>query len=276
MPEQHPRQRMAAQLGLTIEALLTGDAVETAPEAPVGPWERWWVAYRLGLSAERLGWHAPTADAGVCQACHRTAAELCRTQPPTHPDQLNRPCPGQCLLTWARGVRSGGADPERPWPRTRLTLAVLKPGAPQALADELTDHFEVLTRQRQQLTSADVRRMYPAAYGADYVAARDAYLTSAPVQILVLHSPDPEAVCPTDLKRALRTRHGADPLRNHLHVADNPGETFVDIAHLLGWGELTDLYGTYERDHHAARMAHHRTVLGSGAPPVGGLHARSA
>lgn len=273
MPEKHPRARMAAHLGLTIEALIAG---QVASQAPMGPWERWWVAYRLGRGTQQLGWVTPTTDTGVCDTCHRAAAELCRTNPPAHPDQHHRPCPGQCLLAWAQRVRSGGADPVRPWPGTRLTLAVLKPGAPHTLADELTDHFEVLTRRTQQLAVADVRRMYPEAYGAEYVAARDVYLTSAPVQVLLLHSPEPGVLNPTDLKRALRARHNTDTLRNHLHIADNPGETFVDIAHLLGWRELTDLYDTYEHHDHEARVAHHRAVLGSGAPPVDGFHARSA
>ncbi|MYR35482.1 hypothetical protein GTW20_25265 [Nocardiopsis alba] len=268
---QHPRARLAAQLGLTLEALLNGARL---PATPLGPWDRWWIAYRLAMSVDRLGLQGPAADAGACPRCHSVATALGSAHPPEHTDTLSGPCLGGCLLKWARRVRSGDADPFTPWPRTRLTLILIKPGAPEALVAQVLGSFEVLESRERRLSVADVRRLYPEAYGAAFVAPRDAYLLSGPVQVVLVHHPDPEAVNPTAFKRALRQRHGADELRNHVHIADNPGETLADIAHLLSWEELTELYDRYERQHQPTRMEHHRAVLGPGAPAVGGLPTR--
>ncbi|QVJ00298.1 hypothetical protein KGD82_16165 [Nocardiopsis eucommiae] len=165
-PHEHPRVRLAAQLGLTLEALLTGAQL---PATPLGPWDRWWIAYRLAVSVDRLGFQGPAADAGACPRCHSAATALGSAHPPEHTDTLNGPCPRECLLKWARRIRSGVADPHPPWPRTQLTLIMIKPGAPEALVAQVLDSFEVLERREQRLAVADVRRLYPEAYGAAFV-----------------------------------------------------------------------------------------------------------
>ncbi|MBO2447113.1 hypothetical protein J4573_08440 [Actinomadura barringtoniae] len=117
------------------------------------------------------------------------------------------------------------------------------------------------------MTTDDTRRLYPEAYGADYVAARDSYLTRAPVEVLLLldqraHG-DETAIA--DLKARIRRAIGADELHNHLHMPDNPGEALADIAHLAGNETLAELYERYERDHAAERLAFYRSALGVGA-----------
>ena len=115
------------------------------------------------------------------------------------------------------------------------------------------------------LTTADTRRLYPEAYGAAYVAERDAYLTSGPAQVLILLARHP-AAGGWDVKARIRAQAGGDVLRNHLHMPDNPGEALADIAHFAGYGEVGRLYRRYERDRTSSRLAFYRTALGIGAP----------
>ena len=53
----------------------------------------------------------------------------------------------------------------------------------------------------------------------------------------------------------------ASPLRSHLHMPDNPGDTLCDLHHLAGQQTLQDLYGRYDRDAAADRLARYRAVL---------------
>ncbi|MCO6010444.1 hypothetical protein NE236_36345 [Actinoallomurus purpureus] len=106
------------------------------------------------------------------------------------------------------------------------------------------------------------RRLYPEAYGADYVGARDAYLTGGPVQVLVLRTLWEDPVPAKQIKAAIRQVLGADELRNHLHMPDNPGEALADITHLAGSDTLAELYGRYERDRSSERLAFYRAALG--------------
>ncbi|MEV2277675.1 hypothetical protein AB0I72_19015 [Nocardiopsis sp. NPDC049922] len=267
---EHPRILMVAHLGLAVEAALHG---ATPAPAPAGAWERWWVAYRLARSARHLGWTAPAAS-GSCATCCADAARLSQADPPHHTDHLTEVCDQGCLRRWAAAIRSGGSNPGTPWPSTRLALAVIKPGAPAGIARDVADHYRVLHQVERTLSVADVRRLYPEAYGAEFVAARDAYLTSGPVRVLVLLA-ETDPVDATALKHTIRARYGADRLRNHLHIADNPGETYIDIAHLVGPKGLTDLYGTYELDGADERLAHHRALLGLTATSTGGLRPRT-
>jgi hypothetical protein len=150
------------------------------------------------------------------------------------------------------------------WPRLRVSVAVVKPGADQTVVRRaLSEAYRVLRAAERRLTTADVRRLYPDAYGEDYVAAQDAYLTSAPVEVLVLLAPDRRHVPdPKQVKDHVRRRLGdADPLRNHLHMPDNPGDTLCDLHHLAGQQTLQDLYGRYGRDAAADRFAGYRAVL---------------
>jgi hypothetical protein len=152
------------------------------------------------------------------------------------------------------------------WPPSTLTLALLKPGGPhEEIRAELERTHQVLKLVETTLTTEDTRRLYPEAYGAEYVSARDGYMTSGPVQVLVLRS-HAGAANAAQIKTCIRRALGADPFRNHLHMPDNPGEALADIAHLAGTETLDNLYERYERDRSAERLAFYRAALGiSGA-----------
>jgi hypothetical protein len=168
------------------------------------------------------------------------------------------------MLRWAAGLRTPG--PLLTWPSASLSLALIKPGAPAGpIKAMLTAAFEVLTVRELTLTTSDTRRLYPEAYGAWYVHARDAYLTSGPVLVLVLRARQPSTPA-SAVKARIRGWLGGSRLRNHLHMPDNPGETLADIAHLAGYRELAQLYRRYERDHTARRLAFYRAALGIGPP----------
>jgi nucleoside diphosphate kinase len=251
-----------ALLGYALDSLLTRTepgAQETAT-AP-SPWDAWWACYRAGLPLGATGIRA-RAVGGACAGCAGRAAALAATDPPGHPGTEAGPC--GCLVRWATVLRAPG--PAARWPPMSLSLALIKPGAPAGRVQGLlASSFEVLAARELTLTVADTRRLYPEAYGASYVADRDAYLTSGPVRVLTLRARH-AAVNGKDVKAGIRGRIGGDALRNHLHMPDNPGEALADIAHFAGYGELAGLHRRYERDHAPSRLAFYRTALGISEP----------
>jgi hypothetical protein len=144
-----------------------------------------------------------------------------------------------------------------------LSLALIKPAAPTtAITALLTVEYDILQSRELTLTTADTRRLYPEAYGVSYVRDRDAYLTSGLSRVLILCARQP-GTDPGTVKARIRGRLGFGPLRNHLHMPDNPGEAFADIAHFTGYPMLAQLYRRYERDHDTARrLAFYRAALG--------------
>ncbi|MGH3565013.1 MAG: hypothetical protein ACRDRH_03050 [Pseudonocardia sp.] len=126
----------------------------------------------------------------------------------------------------------------------------------------LAQSHTVIEEAQRHLTPADVRRLYPDAYGPDYVARRDDYLTSAPVTVFVLVA-SPSAIGKAkDIKFDVLRRLGdGDALRNHLHMPDSPGDAFADLDHLTGSKTFSRLYERYERDRATQRLARYWALL---------------
>lgn len=140
---------------------------------------------------------------------------------------------------------------------------MVKPGGDaSAVHHALLKAYAIVHTAELPLTPADARRLYPDAYGADYVARQDAYLTSAPVQVLVLLAVPWAATRAKQVKARIRRHLGdTDMLRNHLHMPDNPGDALCDVCRLARSDILHDLYERYDRDSAAERLACYRTVL---------------
>jgi hypothetical protein len=259
-----------ALLGYVLEtrlARLGGEAPEVTLDSP---WDLWWVAFRTAIPAGQLGvtCRVPVTS---CTACDDDASEMAAAHPPQHPGMTTGGRACGCLLDWAVRMRTPAAPVT--WPALPLTLAVIKPGAPaQALRDRLQRTHTILHDREATLASADVRRLYPEAYGAEFVGAVDTFLTRAPVQILVLRWRDKCHYEPALFKKRLRQDLGAtDVMRNHLHMADNPAEALADILHLAGQDMLAGLYERHARDGASDRLAFYGTTLGIGEPcPDGG------
>jgi hypothetical protein len=158
--------------------------------------------------------------------------------------------------------------PDIAWPTWRLTVGMVKPGTdPSAVGDLLAQTHTVLDTVERTLTPADVRRLYPDAYGADYIARQDDYLTSCPVTVFVLLATPTAVGKAKDIKTGIRSRlGGGDVLRNHLHMPDSPGDAFADLDHLAGPDLFTRLYERHERDRAAHRLACYRALLGQPNP----------
>ncbi len=216
-----------ALLGYAMDARLSG-TLATGARVP-SPWDAWWAAYRAAIPLPDLAPGTRT-DRTACPGCAQQGMALAGSRPPGHPGTGHGAC--GCLLRWAAAMRAPGPAPA--WPPASLSLAMVKPGAPVTrIRQMISAAFEILAVREVMLTTADTRRMYPEAYGADYVLDRDAYLTSSPVTVLILRAPDPAADLAA-IKRAIRGQLGGGPLRNHLHMPDNPGEALADIAHFAG------------------------------------------
>lgn len=264
-----PKYTAKALLGYILDSLLCGAPPDLGDTAVVpSPWDAWWACYRAGLPTGTAGVRVRPGDA--CADCDELAAVLAAASPPGHPGTAG-PGPCGCLLRWAAAMRAPG--PPADWPPVVLSLALIKPCAPAGrVLGMLGASHEVVTARELVLTTADTRRLYPEAYGADYVAERDAYLTSGPVRVLVLRARHP-AVTAGDVKAAIRAEVGGDALRNHLHMPDNPGEALADIAHFVGRAQLASLHRRFERDHVSARLAFYRAALGISQPRADRLSA---
>ncbi|MBF6175996.1 hypothetical protein [Nocardia blacklockiae] len=253
------RDRVKALLAWTVERRLCARTEQLPGVVMDSVWDSWWVSYRAATSTRILGIGSLPARSG-CSVCRRDAAELGAMEPPGHPEILGpRAC--ECLQEWAQSMRA--AAPEIIWPAWRLSCALTKPGADSdAVRTLLARSYQMVDSRPMRLRPSDARRLYPDAYGAEYTLAQDDYLTSGPVRaFLLLADPDGRASA-KDIKTGIRRRlGGTDILRNHLHMPDNPGDAWCDIAHLFGPDTLTALYERYEHDHAADRMDRHRHLL---------------
>lgn len=252
------RDRVAALLGYVVESRLTGVAYSLGVGAADSPWDIWWVCYRAATPATELGFDVRHLTGG-CAACRREVSVLVSTTPPGHPDRLGTVC--GCLYKWAVRMRQLASDVD--WLPLRTCVAMVKPDAAvDAVSRLLTETYQIVYTVERLLTAADVRRLYPDAYGADYVARQDSYLTSGPVRVLVLLASPTTTRDVKQIKAGIRRRlDGGDVLRNHLHMPDNPGDALCDVDHLAGSDLFHNLYERYDRDGAAERRARYRAVL---------------
>lgn len=252
------RIRATALLGYAVENRLLHRTVDMLFTVD-SPWDVWRICVRADATFSELGLGL-VRQRRTCATCRQDAALLSGRRPIGHPDLARCGCPYE----WARAMRAPEAEPQ--WPPFRLAVAVCKPGAPTArIASELARTHVILDHVTRTLTVADTRRMYPDAYGAAFIADRDAYLGSGPSEVLILRQRPNMAIAPKQVKTAIRTQVGTGRLRNHLHMPDNPAEALCDIAHLAGPEVLTNLYEEHERGRAEPRLAFYRAVLGAGA-----------
>src|SRR5262249_36437917 len=119
--------------------------------------------------------------------------------------------------------------------------------------------YRVLHGCRRTLTTTDTHRLWPDAYGAEFVARRDDYLTSRDVEVVVLAT-DPRTPVAA-AKRSLRAAFGVDERRNGGPRPDSPAEALCDIGHLAGEDVLADLYGRFDGDRAADRLDAYRCLV---------------
>jgi hypothetical protein len=270
-----PRARAAAILTWTVESWLrrTTDpqagAVAGARQAPIRgePWDVWWACTRAGMSAADLGIRL-RLDLGLqvepdtrrgdlvvvadCGRCVVDVDELTREAPADmiDPETWPRCC---CPCQWAHRMREhpawpAASAPALPAPSWRLQVAVVKPGTdPRQVADLLGRRYQVLHARERWLSDHDVHRLYPDAYGTEFRRLQNDYLALQPVHVLVLLAPA-RLTIQQHLAAKIEVRQclgGNDVLRNHLHMADNPGDAWCDALHLLGPVAAQQLYRRY-------------------------------
>jgi nucleoside diphosphate kinase len=260
------RSVLAAVLGMALDAELSGRTA--ALPYLRHPWDAWWVAIRSG---SRVRPEAGTY--GACPACASVAADAYAKMlaVPARPGKGDCAC--GCHQRWAQAMRSPLSHGCLPLPPQRLTVALLKPGAPRlAIRGRLRRELREVHLAERHLTPGDCRRLYPDAYGADFVTQRTEYMTSSSIQVLVLAGGADAVTRGAALKHAIRADLGAGALRNHLHMPDNPAEALADIALLAGWDLLQRHYRRWEGSDAqflADRLAGYRAYLDRWASSAG-------
>lgn len=250
------RGEVTTVLSYLVDQAVAGQTPGLVDWAPRSLWDIWWICFRSGTPAEALELR-PAETSGECTACALQVAELTRATP-VHPGA--RPdCRRRCFTAWAASMRSPEAQVS--WPRISSALAMVKPGGDTAaVVDLLAEQFVIEQRTVRILDTNDVRRLYPETYGADFIAARDHYLTSAPCTVLTLRSKTPTPAGHQHKHMIRKLLGSSDPLRNHLHMPDNPGETWCDLQLLTGTRD--DLYRRYDSADAPERLDHYRRLLG--------------
>jgi hypothetical protein len=145
-----------------------------------------------------------------------------------------------------------------------LSSALLKPWAPAgAIRDMLAVRYQIASRRTLRLTPLDIARLYPDAYGEEFLAWQAGYLGGGPAEALMLTTPADEPACARAVRSEVRASLGvtAEP-ENHLHMPDSPGEALANIEQLFGADALRDHYGRIELSHGRRRLALYRAVLG--------------
>lgn len=254
------RDHVTALLSYVLDSELAGSPIDAELLSTADPWDLWWMRVRSASLTPRV------ADADVdrgesCQRCRADVRRLIGVDPPGTPEPTEERSCG-CLLAWARRMRS--SRPSIQWPALASCVAMVKPDSDiEAVTSLLSESYRISSASRLWLSRKDVRRLYPDAYGTEFVATQDAYYTSSPVTVLTLAARPEVSPSPERVKADIRAWLGdADELRNHLHMPDNPGETLCDLAHLTRQPDLVrDLYGRHDRAAAAERIAHYRSVL---------------
>jgi len=151
-------------------------------------WDLWYVCYRLWRPAAALGLAGVRTRSG-CTACRERVAHLISTSPPGYPAGAAASC--GCFLRWAMRMRSREpASPQVDCLPMALSSALLKPGAPAgAIRDMLAVHYRIAERRTLWLTPPDITRLYPDAYGEEFLAWQAGYLGGGPVEALMLTTP---------------------------------------------------------------------------------------
>lgn len=261
VPPLSDRDFVKIMVSYVYEARLAGQEAIVSDLPDV--WDLWYVCYRLWRPAGILRITDVAAGSG-CAACRKLVERLISTAPPGYPDGAPGVC--GCWLRWA--VRMRSREPRSPQVdclAMALSFALLKPGAPaRAIRTMLATRYRIAGRRELRLTPVDVTRLYPDAYGEEFLAWQAGYLGSGPVEALMLTAPPDEPVCAGAVRSEIRTSLGvmAEP-ENHIHMPDSPGEALANIEEFFGSDTLREQYGRIELTHGQRRLALHRALLGA-------------
>ena len=254
------RDRVKTIVSYLYEARLAGCMVVVPPLPDV--WDRWYLCYRLWRSAGALG-VADSPAGSLCTECLDLVLRLTASSPPAYP--CTPPSCG-CFLRWAAKTRRlDPASPEVDSPGMVLSFALLKPGAPaEPIRRMLQARYRIVDQREVRLTSTGMNRLYPDAYGEDFLARQSRYLGSGPVEALLLRSSSGEPECAPAIRARVRVGLGVTTaFENHLHMPDSPGETLANIEQFFGSRALHEHYRRTELAHGQRRLALYRTLLGA-------------
>lgn len=261
MPPLNDRDHVKTVVSFIYEARLLGQRA-AVPELP-DVWDAWYVCYRLWRPASVLG-VAPLRPRSGCSECRELVTRLTCSSPPAYPASAPAGC--GCFLRWA--VRMRGREPASPQVdclAMAVSFALIKPGAPvDAIRAMLAARYRIVDRRVLQLTPLKVTRLYPDAYGEEFLAWQATYFGGGPVEVLTLTASPDEPVCAMAVRSEIRGAFGVttEP-ENHLHMPDSPGEALANIEQFFGSDVLRKWYRRVELTNGQRRLALHRALLGA-------------
>jgi hypothetical protein len=261
LPPLSDRDFVKTVVSYLYEARLAGQEA-VVPDLP-DVWDLWYICYRLWRPADALGIAGGMGRSG-CFACRELVARLSATAPPGYP--AGAAAEYGCFLRWAIRMRNrDAASPQVDSLPMALSFALVKPGAPAgAIRTMLAARYRIACRRELRLNPVDVTRLYPDAYGAEFLAWQAGYLGRGPVEALMLTAPPNEPVCAKAVRSQVRASLGvATEFENHVHMADSPGEALANIEQFFGSATLQEQYRRIELTNGQRRLALYRALLGA-------------
>lgn len=253
-------------LAVAWESHLGGERLMVPAEqaASFSCWDYWYVCYGLRHSPSRLF----TADFPArlrelrdgeesADAVWRLIAEV-----PVRWPEPEAACPG--LLTWRQGQRlHAGAGLSLP---AGVHCPVLvKPGVDVGpVVSALAPGWRIEQREDWLLSPKDVRRLYPTAYGHEFIGRVADYMTSGPCTLLLASSRRPVPNLDeykAHLRKQLRTTGN---LKNAIHLPASLGELYTNLRQFFGQAAVQEAYNEHYGTRYERRAALYRTVLGAG------------
>lgn len=254
-------------LAVTWESYLAGDrlVIPTEHMRRLSCWDFWYVSYGIQESAPQLFAARFPARLRELRDGAGSANDVWRLieEVPVGWPEPEVVYPG--LLTWRQAQRQE-AESGLALPAGAHCPVLVKPRvAVESVLAALEPVFQIEGCEARELGPKDVRRLYPTAYGAEFVGRVVDYLTSGPCTLLLVSAWQP--IPSLDVCKALvRGQLGVmGNLENAIHLPASLGELYSNLTQFLGHAATREAYNEHNGTKHERRVALYRTLLGAGS-----------
>lgn len=221
-----------------LEAIATGiwldDVDRESLKEITNPWAFYEIASKTQFRRTDDILSELTQLTGLCDRCVGCCRELITAKEHMPVDVfVSDEC---CLLDWKKEMRQNHDYFENTGPQLDFTIAIIKPNNDpntlQTLQDVLSEG-QIVAAIDKQLTEEDIAFLYTSAYGRQFMQELIGYMTSIPVQVLLLRDND-IGLRQNEMKTQIRLRLTApDKLHNNIHFPDSFHESLAQSTYFF-------------------------------------------